>query len=627
MNNKKKICFAGFTDSELPGLRQAASASNPLWESHFVADAPAAMALLTSTKFDAIVANMSMPGKNGAELLHDIRDICPQTLRFIAGDVTDQSVIIDGIGGTHQFIRRPYQPATLVATLKRGLKLDNWLATDELRKLMPKLRRLPSLPSTYFNLVKEIESASATTQGIGSIISRDPVVTGRLLHMSNSAAFALAQKVTDPVHAVALLGIDTVKSLVMSLQIFTQTDVARGAGISLEILWEHSLLVAKYARQITLKQTGDQRLAGDAFTAGLLHDVGRIVLASNLPKEYSAIIDSARQNQRPLHQEESLVLKVNHAELSAYLLGLWGLPVEIVEAAGGHHSPGQTVFATEFSLLAAVHAANVFAHGSGGQTDGLLLPELDMDYFKMIKLDDQLEGWKEYCTGELQPDKMNVSGAPVAKSEKSKDTAEVPAAEKAKEDAPGFVPAEQEPLLPPLLKPTSPVLQPANSGFPYGWAVTAVVILIAGFIAVWQFHGKSKPAPESAEAPVQVADAAPSAPAEAPAPAPAPQPVAAVKASPAPQMSAAPATAAPTVAKASSALTTAPAVAAKKAPASPFDKIHVQGIFYRAASPLAIINGKTASIGDNINGFQVTNIEQHSVTLSLNGEERVFKFN
>ena len=444
--------------------------------------------------------------------------------------------------------------------------------------------------------------------------------------MCNSAAFALAEKVTDPVHAVALLGLDTVKSLVMSLQIFSQSDVVRGAGISLEILWEHSLLVAKYARQITIKQTGDQRLAGDAFTAGLLHDVGRIVLASNLPKEYSAIIDSARRNQRPLHEEETLVLKVSHAELSAYLLGLWGLPVEIVEAAGGHHAPGQTVYANEFSLLAAVHAANVFAHGSGGQTDGLLLPELDMDYYKMIKLDDQLEGWKEYCTGELQPDKMTVSGAPASK-EKSKENVEAAAAklasaaERAKEDATGFTPAEQEPLLPPLLKPTSPVLQPANNSFPYGWAVTAVVILIAGFIAIWQFHGKSKPAPEAAEAPVQVVEA------PAPAPAPAPQPVAVAKASPATQMPPAPATASPTGAKTAPAPATAPAVAAKKAPASPFDKIHVQGIFYRAASPLAIINGKTASIGDNINGFQVTNIEQHSVTLSLNGEERVFKFN
>ena len=626
MNKKKKICFAGFTDSELPGLKAAASASNPLWESHFVADAPAAVALLTESPFDAIVANMAMTGgKNGAELLHDIRDICPQTMRFIAGDVTDQSVIIDCIGGTHQFIRRPFQPATLMGALKRGLKLDNWLATAELRKLVPKLRRLPSLPSTYFNLVKEIESASATTQGIGSIISRDPVVTGRLLHMSNSAAFALAQKVTDPVHAVALLGIDTVKSLVMSLQVFSQTDVARGAGISLEILWEHSLLVAKYARQIALKQTGDQRLAGDAFTAGLLHDVGRIVLASNLPKEYSAIIDSARQNQRPLHEEETLVLKVNHAEISAYLLGMWGLPVEIVEAAGGHHSPGQTVFANEFTLLSAVHAANVFAHESGGQTDGLLLPALDEDYYKMIKLDDQLPLWREICTGEEQEDKLSVSGAPASKPEKEAAAPVAKADEKAKEE---FTPVEQAPLLPPLIKPSSPILQPATrSGFPIGWAVTAAVILIAGVIAIWQFHGKSKASSESAEAPVQVAEA--SAPAEAPAPAPAPQPVAAVKASP---VTPAPVTQVTPVApaKASPAPATAAAssaVAAKKAPASPFDKIHVQGIFYRAASPLAIINGKTASIGDNINGFQVADIQQHSVTLSLNGEQRVFKFN
>jgi HD-like signal output (HDOD) protein len=460
---KKIICFAGFAEDELPALRSAA-ASNASWECHFVADAPAALALLGKQPFDVLVANMAMPGKTGAELLREARESRPDSgpraniLGFIIGDVADQAAIINSIGGPHQFIRRPVQPPRLMLNLKRGLSLDIWLATDHLRKLVPKLRRLPSLPSTYFNLLKEIDSDNFTTQSIGAVIARDPVVTVRLLQMVNSAAFALAQKVTDPVDAVSLLGIETVKSLVMGLQVFSQSDAAREAGLSLEILWEHSLLVAKFAQQITLKQTGDVRLAGDAFTAGLLHDVGRIVIASNLPKEYAAIVAQARAESRPLHEVEAATLQVDHAEVGAYLLGLWGLPVEIVEATAAHHAPGQTAFAAEFTLLGAVHAANVFAHETGGQTDGLCLPELDLEYFKTIQLDNEVAGWRECCTGE-------------------------------KPLAPASETAGLEPSAGPSKAEWQPVPE-ATTTVVYGWIVAIAAALVIVGIVAWRFHGR-----------------------------------------------------------------------------------------------------------------------------------------
>jgi HD-like signal output (HDOD) protein len=565
---KKSICFAGFADSELPALRAAVATGNSLWECCFVADAPATLALLAEQPLDALVADMSMSGKSGAELLRDVREKFPNTLGFIVGNVTDQELIINCIGGTHQFIRRPFQPAKLVATLQRGLKLDAWLSNDELRKLAPRLRRMPSLPSTYFNLIKEIESDSVTTQNIGAVIARDPVVTARLLQMVNSAAFALVQKVTDPIDAVAVLGIETIKSLVLCLQVFTQSDEARAAGLSLEILWEHSLLVAKFARQITLKQTGDARLASDAFTAGLLHDVGRIVIASNLPKEYAAVVASAREKSHPLHEEETAQLGVNHAQVGAYLLGLWGLPATLVEATAGHHAPGDTAFAREFSLLGAVHAANVFAHSSGCQTDGLPLPELDLAYFTTLHLDDQLPVWREVCTGEKAP-------APPAKK-----TSNIP-------------PPPPAYLLPPVM----PLARPENHFARALIAVTVLFFLVGGF-AAWRFFSKST-LPPIAEAATNTVVIAP--------------PVVTASAPPLPP---------PTVEKP---VVAAPVVATP--PPNPFANVRVQGIFYRTASPLAIINNRTVGVGDQFNGIQVVGIDQHSVTLVQNGERKVFKFN
>jgi hypothetical protein len=423
----------------------------------------------------------------------------------------------------------------------------------------------------------------------------------------------------------------------MSLQIFSQTDMARGSGLSLEILWEHSLLVAKFARQITLKQTGDPKLAGEAFTAGLLHDVGRIVLASNLPKEYAAIIASAREGSRPLHEEETAKLRVNHAEIGAYLLGLWGLPAEIVEAAAGHHAPGQTVYASEFSLLGAVHAANVFAHETGGQTDGLCLPELDLHYFEMVKLDDQLAIWKEVCTGEQTPapDKMTMSGAPapamarsvVLPADKAKNAvpppvnkttsaapapakagSAVPPAGKAKSAASPPIPWVKAPPPPVTAKkalppPLPPGLLPDNR-FIYAGIAAMALFLVIGGITAWHFHGQPAPAPELAATPAQTSGGV------TVQPLPAAPTVAAVNTQPAPGKK-----------------IQGVAAGGPTKPSGPFDKIRVQGIFYRSASPLAIINGKTVGIGDSINGIQVAGIDEHSVTVELNGEQKIFKFN
>lgn len=570
---KKIICFAGFPEGELPTLTAATATSNAPWECCFVADAPAALAAAGRQPLDALVANMTMPGMSGAELLRELRVTNPQTLGFIVGQVTEQADIASGTGGTHQFIRRPYKPAKLVDKLKRGLSLDAWLATDAIRKLAPQLRRLPSLPSTYFNLLKEMESDSATTQSIGAIIARDPVVTARLLQMVNSAAFALMQKVTDPIDAVALLGVETINSLVLGLQVFSQSDEAREAGISLELLWEHSLMVAKYARLITLKQTGDQRLAGDAFTAGLLHDVGRIVLASNLPKPYSAIIAQARETARPLHEEETAQLGVDHARVGAYLLGLWGLPVEIVEATAGHHAPGKAGFAAEFTLLAAVHAANVFAHATGGQTDGLVLPQLDQEYFRAAHLSEQLPGWREACTGEKPTPPPQPTPPP---------------------------PPPGSPTRPPSAQLAPPASAPAPR-LAISWVLVALAVLLLlglGWLVIHSYSSRNAAStPSLATSPATNEVPVPST------PRPADQPAAATT-------------------LAVSKPTNAPPAAAA---ANPLDHVRLQGIFYRPAHPQAIINGYTVGIGDRIETMQVVEITQQSVTLQNNGERRSFQ--
>jgi HD-like signal output (HDOD) protein len=563
---KTRVYFSGFAGQELPALQAETGKLEALWECSFVANPTSTRELLADRGCDALVVNMSAFGKEAVELLREAGRLRANPLRFIVGDVDNQSVVINHIGGSHHFIRRPVAPAELIKNIQRGLKLDVWLSTSELRALAPRLSRLPSLPSTYFNLLKEIESPAATLQGIAGVIARDPAATARLLQTVNSAAFSPAEKVTQPADAVALLGVQTVKSLVLSLQVFSQNDEARKAGLTLEILWEHSLLVAKFARLITLKQTGDIHLAEEAFTVGLLHDVGRIVLASNLPQEYAATVAAAREKSRPLEEEETAQFGVNHAKVGAYLLGLWGLPAEYIEATAAHHAPGQTAFAPEFSLLGAVHAANVFAHEMSGQTDSLLLPQLDLPYYQMLKLDSQLAIWRQACTGEPPPPPVEKPAAPPAAPSEPTVRALAPAAVRSR---------RQGPL--------------------WSGSVIGLGLVLAGLL-IWFLWPQPNP---STVAKPMLAPAAPTG-----------------------------ETLKPEGSHEEKALTpsqpVAPEPAVAKPRPNPLDTVRIQGVFYRRTNPQAIINNNLVAVGDSVAGVSVTAIGPSNVILSFEGKQRTY---
>jgi HD-like signal output (HDOD) protein len=571
---KTQICFAGFAGEELAALQQASSSITGAWECRFVADGAAALEAMKTAPCDAVVANMQMEGMSGAVLLQKIAENHPRTLRFVISDVADQELIINCIGGTHQFIARPWKPQDLITVVRRSFALDAWLSSDQLRKLAPRLRRLPSLPSTYFEVLKQVESANASVESVGQVIARDPAVTARLLQIVNSAAFALAQKVTDPQHAVCLLGLETVKSVVLCLQVFAQSDEAKQSGISMERIWNHSFTVAKAARAIAQQHSNDSNLANDAFTAGLLHDVGRIVLASNVPKEYAAVVAAAKSKGRPLHEEEAEQLGVTHAQVGAYLLGLWGMPAALVEAAALHHTP-QLSATKEFSLLTAVHVANVEAHAAQPANDGLPLPQYDTAYLDEI-------GFK-YAKAAPEVSAPEPAPIPTQSGETEIITQPQPLSREVE-------PAEEE-----LAK---------AARFPWYIPAAAAALLIA-VIWFWKHTGGST-MEVRAKTPEPVAEASAATPAE--------------------QQEAKPAVA-PAAANSQAIVSTKTVTETSQpaAPADPFDSVKVQGVFVFSGRPSVMINGKTLFVGDKINGLEVVSITSSRVELSTNGEKKLFK--
>ncbi|MEO8482061.1 MAG: HDOD domain-containing protein, partial [Acidobacteriota bacterium] len=144
-------------------------------------------------------------------------------------------------------------------------------------------------------------------------------------------------------------------------------------GLSVDLLQEHSLMTARLAKRLVV----NQRVADDAFTAGLLHDIGQIVLSVSMPDRYAEVLRTSRQ--RPLHEAEQEQLGVSHAEVGAYLLGVWGLPFSVVEAVAYHHRPS-AVEAGDREVLAAVHVADTLVEAgdaAGSPTVGVDLAFLE----------------------------------------------------------------------------------------------------------------------------------------------------------------------------------------------------------------------------------------------------------
>jgi HD-like signal output (HDOD) protein len=580
---KQRICFVGFSGHDLELLQSALLRVKGIWACELFAEGSAALMAMGSGDVDAVVAKAGKNSMDSADFMHQAAARQPRAVRFIVGDLVEQELIINSIGATHQFIAEPCKPQDLISAIQRGMALDAFISSDQIRALAPKLRRMPSLPSAYFEVLKQVESSSATIQSVGQVILRDPALTARLLQMVNSSAFALAQKVTDPMEAMSWLGLDTVKSLVLCLQVFAQDDAAKQAGISLDELWEHSAVVAKMAHDITLFQTGDKLLASDAFTAGLLHDVGRIVIASNLPKEYAETVKVAKEQKRPLHVQEAAQFGVHHAQIGAYLMGLWGMPAALVEAVALHHTPSRTP-ARDFSLLTAVHVADVFAHEKEEGRSQLVLPALDPIYLSALGLDGKPEIWKQVLAGEM------VSLEKETKTETK--TMEKPAAHR----------PTVEPIVPPLPDETKRSrISPINI-----LETAAAVVICAGILLFWQRNYQTNTIVLAEPRLLNDTNA----------------------------NSAVTDTTNPKVAQVSSEprseAVTAPTSALVKNPTpavatTGFDSLKLEGIFVDAGSSKAILNGKTLSVGQSINGVLVEAINSAGVTLACDGREKVLK--
>ena len=391
-----RILFVDDEPHVLQGLQRMLRTMRSEWQMDFASSGQEALKLLRQQPYDVIVSDMRMPGMDGADLLKEVMRRYPKMVRFILSGHSDREMILKSVGPTHQFLTKPCSAESLKAALHRAVALREFLANEALLSRVSRMKSLPSLPTLYSRILKELQQPGASIKRIGDIIARDVGMTAKILQLVNSAFFGLPRHISSPSQAVSLLGLDTVRALVLSIQVFAGFEKTGVDNFSIESLWRHSVNVSQCANYIARAVNLEQKSIDDALMAGLLHDVGKLVLAVNSPGEYNSALALAKSKQMELWRAEKEVFGASHAEVGAYLMGLWGLPDSIVEALAFHHRPSECPYAS-FTSLTAVHIANVFDHDKDTKEKGIPESQADLEYLQKTGQADQLPMWREGC--------------------------------------------------------------------------------------------------------------------------------------------------------------------------------------------------------------------------------------
>lgn len=408
MPARKSILFVDDEPRILSGLRRMLHALRQEWDMSFAEGGPAALEALGRATFDVIVSDMRMPGMQGVELLEEVRKRYPHMVRIALSGQASRETVLRSVGLVHQYLAKPCEAETLRATLTGACSLAGLVVDAELRDRLASLASLPSMPEAYERLAEQLSADSVSVSEVGRIVARDVSLTARVMQLVSSAFFARPARVSGPAYATVFLGLDILKALASSPQAFRRFDEGVIGRLPIESLWSHSRAVAEAARQIVAADSSDALLVEQVYAAGMLHDVGKVALAAELPGEYEAAIRMA-QTGTPLRQAEQAILGTDHTKVGAYLMGLWGLPETVLQAVAFHHNPGSCqAKGAAAAPLAAVHVANVVARRMASPDGWGPVGGLDQAYLGGAGLIERLPAWEEIIRNTLCKETANV---------------------------------------------------------------------------------------------------------------------------------------------------------------------------------------------------------------------------
>ena len=396
----KRVLFVDDEVFVLDGLKRMLRRMRTQWEMDFVDSGESALQMMAQKEFDVIVSDMRMPNMNGAELLNEVKDLHPNTIRFILSGYSDKDLILKSLDSTHQYLAKPCDPETLKTRILRATSLQESISNDALKNLISQLGELPTLPALYEEILSLLRQPDVSSECLSDAIKKDIGMTAKILKFANSGYVGLKRKISGMNDAVSYLGMDYIRSIILTIGAFGRLKQFQIDGSTLEDFWGNSLMVAEAAKAITISQTSSRTMAEESYVGGLLHACGKLILSANFPSKYVEVNKMVEEDGMPLLDAEVKIFGAHHGQVGAFILGLWGLAGPIVEAVHWYRNPSNSI-PVDFQPLTSVHVASSLIFESGDEEEDLPPDrglfnnaELDKDYLEKISLLNRLEDWR-----------------------------------------------------------------------------------------------------------------------------------------------------------------------------------------------------------------------------------------
>lgn len=378
--SKPKILFVDDEQQIIDGIRRIFYPFKNEWDIFYALSGEEALKIIDNNTINVVVTDMRMPGMNGAELLFQVKKNHPETIRIILSGHSDEELIMKSVNVAHQFLLKPCETSILIETIRKTFYVRVHLRNENLIKLINGIEELPEMPEVIIKIEDECSKPSISINKVASLISEDIGLSAKILQVVNSAFFGLPTKIADLEQAVSFLGLNTVRALILFLKLHRVENYKTDFASFIKEVLQHSLIVANYTRMIYEYETRNTIIGKEAFAAGMLHDVGKLALLKH--PEYKALLDG--KSRQSLHKIEYEKFNVTHADVGAYLLAIWNIPNNIVEAVAFHHNE---IRDTKFDLCMAVNCANRLANLTNDNSNEVCR-EL---------VDSRFTIWKEVC--------------------------------------------------------------------------------------------------------------------------------------------------------------------------------------------------------------------------------------
>ncbi|MCF8479358.1 MAG: HDOD domain-containing protein [Rhodospirillum sp.] len=385
--DRHSVLFVDDEPNILNALRRALRRYRDRWEMTFVEGGKVALDVLRTRSFDIVVSDMRMPDLDGAALLSEVERLHPGSVRVILSGFSDEKGIMRAAAGTHAFLAKPCDPDRIIALMDRSMALRRYLGSGAIRDLVTGIDRLPSPPARYQRLMAEFRRDSATIDDIARIIGEDMAMSAAVLKMANSAYFSLPNRVGDIFLAVRFLGFEKVRTLTITASLFScfrgRAELASLVSRVNMVAMARAVLTEKLIRE----DGGSAELRSRGFSAGMMSPIGKLIFLTLYPEIYPNLLESAVGGGLPKLERDAL--GATNEELAAYLLGLWGLEDEVVEAVLYQRTPADCSYQGP-GLLPYVHLAQVL-----GPQVASLEQDLDLDYLEGLGMGVKARMWRD----------------------------------------------------------------------------------------------------------------------------------------------------------------------------------------------------------------------------------------